>query len=359
MGGAEGYCANVATKLVERGHQVAIVADESTLDGIRFERARVAGRGSILKNLGFFMESRNVLERLDSHLIYGLSRIREANFLRISDPLHSAWLDLGYDPSLPFSFLRRISLRHSLLLWQERESIRSCGYLVTNSNLVKEHLASYYRVRPEYVFTVYNGVDHERFSPLSKKERQSTREMLGIGAGETAILFAGSDLKRKGLSHLLRAAGRLDQPVKIFIAGAEKDPGAASLCQKEGIAARVFWLGFRLDMERLYQAADLFCLPTLYDPFANSVLEAISCGTPALTTRLNGASEVLLPVCPELVVSRPEPEKLTNAMKYFTGLSTGEKDALRQKLYDRSMDFSWDQHIDQLEELFRRYKISS
>ena len=354
MGGAESYCANIALRLRARGHRVLIVADESTLEGIPFERARVSGRGSVLKNLTFFMESRMVLRRLDPSCVYGLSRIKDADFLRISDPLHAAWLDLGYPKGFCPSVLRHLSLRHSLLLWQERMAIRSCKYLITNSNLVKKQLAHYYRVKPEYCFTVYSGVDHERFRPCSTKERKQMRSALGIGREEFAFLFAGSDFRRKGLFCLLQAVSQLNRNVKVLVAGEEKTAEADALCRKLGVEKQIVWLGFRLDMERLYQAADLFCLPTLYDPFANATLEAMACGTPAVTTLLNGASEAVMPVCGDLVIERPEAEALKRALEYFIGLSGFQKRQLREAFLERSMDFSWERHMEQIEDLFGR-----
>jgi UDP-glucose:(heptosyl)LPS alpha-1,3-glucosyltransferase len=51
--------------------------------------------------------------------------------------------------------------------------------------------------------------------------------------------------------------------------------------------------GQRTDVERCYAGADLFVLPTLYDPFANACLEAMACGLPVLTTAANGAAELI------------------------------------------------------------------
>jgi UDP-glucose:(heptosyl)LPS alpha-1,3-glucosyltransferase len=51
--------------------------------------------------------------------------------------------------------------------------------------------------------------------------------------------------------------------------------------------------GPRLDVERGYAGADLFVLPTRYDPFANACLEAMACGLPVLTSAANGAAELL------------------------------------------------------------------
>ena len=51
--------------------------------------------------------------------------------------------------------------------------------------------------------------------------------------------------------------------------------------------------GLRADVERCYAGADLFVLPTLYDPFANTCLEAMACELPVLTTAVNGATEII------------------------------------------------------------------
>src|SRR5205814_943700 len=48
-----------------------------------------------------------------------------------------------------------------------------------------------------------------------------------------------------------------------------------------------------LDLLPIYAAADIFILPTIYDPFSNACLEALACGLPVITTRANGFSEII------------------------------------------------------------------
>jgi UDP-glucose:(heptosyl)LPS alpha-1,3-glucosyltransferase len=55
----------------------------------------------------------------------------------------------------------------------------------------------------------------------------------------------------------------------------------------------VQFLGEVADVTRLYAAADIFILPTIYDPFSNACLEALACGLPVITTRGNGFSEII------------------------------------------------------------------
>jgi UDP-glucose:(heptosyl)LPS alpha-1,3-glucosyltransferase len=56
---------------------------------------------------------------------------------------------------------------------------------------------------------------------------------------------------------------------------------------------RVHFLGEIPDPVRIYSAADIFILPTIYDPFSNACLEALACGLPVITTRSNGFSEII------------------------------------------------------------------
>src|SRR6267143_87214 len=48
-----------------------------------------------------------------------------------------------------------------------------------------------------------------------------------------------------------------------------------------------------VDLRRVYAAADIFILPTIYDPYSNACLEALACGLPVITTRANGFSEII------------------------------------------------------------------
>jgi UDP-glucose:(heptosyl)LPS alpha-1,3-glucosyltransferase len=57
----------------------------------------------------------------------------------------------------------------------------------------------------------------------------------------------------------------------------------------------VLFLGAQADVKPFYGAADVFALPTLYDPFPNAALEALACGLPLVTTTTCGAAELITP----------------------------------------------------------------
>ena len=77
----------------------------------------------------------------------------------------------------------------------------------------------------------------------------------------------------------------------------------------------ILFLGQTSSIEELYCASDILIHPALYDPFSNVCLEEMARGLPVMTTRLNGASEIIEDGCTGLVVDTPgEVEKMIAGM---------------------------------------------
>jgi UDP-glucose:(heptosyl)LPS alpha-1,3-glucosyltransferase len=88
------------------------------------------------------------------------------------------------------------------------------------------------------------------------------------------------------------------------------------LVRKLGIADRVIFQGFGGDMRQAYFAADFLVHPTFYDPCSLVVLEALACGLPVITSRYNGAAELLNPQSAGIVIDDPhDHESLARAIK--------------------------------------------
>jgi glycosyltransferase involved in cell wall biosynthesis len=73
------------------------------------------------------------------------------------------------------------------------------------------------------------------------------------------------------------------------------------------------------DLVRIYAAADIFILPTIYDPFSNACLEAVACGIPVITTRSNGFSEIIADgVHGSIVDSANDVAALRDAIRFWS-----------------------------------------
>ena len=80
---------------------------------------------------------------------------------------------------------------------------------------------------------------------------------------------------------------------------------------------RAKFLGVVQDLPALYTAADVFTLPTIYDPFSNACLEAVAAGLPVVTTSANGFSEIITPGVHGHVVDPGDVRGLAAALEFW------------------------------------------
>jgi len=84
-----------------------------------------------------------------------------------------------------------------------------------------------------------------------------------------------------------------DSDYFLAVVGRDKPAPYRRVARRLRVADRVRFLGARDDIRSLYAAADVLAHPTWYDPCSRVVLEALVCGLPVVTTRFNGAAEVM------------------------------------------------------------------
>ena len=168
---------------------------------------------------------------------------------------------------------------------------------VALSRMVAEDYQRLHHVPADQIRLVYNGVNTRRFAPPQReKHAAAVRRALGVSAGETLALFVGHDFKRKGLTMAVRAVAELaaaGAPMRLAVVGGKHPEGELDEGPVYRAEGPVTFVGFVHDPVPYYAAADLFLLPSLYDPCSLSILEAAASGLPSITTRANGAGELL------------------------------------------------------------------
>ena len=130
---------------------------------------------------------------------------------------------------------------------------------------------------------VWNGIDVDRY------DRSASWDSSG-----PTVLFVGRHEPRKGLEVLLRAAGRLGEGVKLWIAGL--GPDTERLKRSYGGDTRIEWLGRIGEQEKIarLRAADVLCAPSLAgESFGVVLLEGLAAGTPVVASDLAGYRRVV------------------------------------------------------------------
>lgn len=284
-GGAESYLKRLAGGVIEKGHQARLfTSSDWPEDEWSFGPITRVGGGSAT---AFANEMEKLAPRSGCDVLMSLERIWRCDVYRAGDGVHRAWLQRRAQIGGPWQRLSRIlNRKHSATLALEKSLFADggAGRVIANSHMVKDEIARFYGYPPEKIDVVYNGVPLGAFRS-GGEDRAKNRQALGLGSEDVAVLFAGSGWERKGLRFAIEAVEKCGKEVRLLVAGRGD--------QRKFKSARVQFLDVVQDMPALYGAADIFLLPTIYDPFSNACLEALAAGLPVITTRANGFSEIM------------------------------------------------------------------
>jgi UDP-glucose:(heptosyl)LPS alpha-1,3-glucosyltransferase len=166
-------------------------------------------------------------------------------------------------------------------------------------------------------------------------------------------LFVAMNYRLKGLAPLLHAVARVPRgkPFRLAVVGHPKDGRYRRLADRLGVADRVRFLGFRADPKDAYFAADFLAHPTFYDPCSLVALEALACGLPVVTTRYNGAAELLSPPVDGVVVADPhDAAELGAALAAM--LDPGHRAAAQQAARQAGNRWTFENHYRALLDVF-------
>jgi UDP-glucose:(heptosyl)LPS alpha-1,3-glucosyltransferase len=284
-GGAESYLQRLATGVAQAGHQVRLYTSaEWPADLWNFGPiVRLDATSAI----GFADELEKIEPRRDRTVLMSLERVWRCDVYRAGDGVHRAWLERRNEVAGPLQKLSRLlNRKHSATLSLEESLFGKAGArrVIANSRMVKEEIIRLYGFPGDKIDVVYNGVPLQALQ-RDEQDRAKTREALRLGDTDVAVLFAGSGWERKGLRFAIDAVERQGGQMRLLVAGrgdSRKFP-----------SSQVQFLGVVREMPSLYAAADIFLLPTIYDPFSNACLEALAAGRPVITSRANGFSEII------------------------------------------------------------------
>lgn len=301
FGGAERFVANALKALASQGALVSIVTRswqaEQGIDAIVCDPFYV---GSVWRDWGFARAACRALERRDFDLVQSHERISCCDVYRAGDGVHREWLA---ERSRVLPLAQRLGLRlnphHGYVLAAEERLFASprLRAVICNSRMVKNEIRRHFGVAEEKLHVIYSGVDTVGFHPALRIQHRSTlRERHGIPPDAPLFLHVGSGFERKGVARLLAALARLPRTAHALIVGKDKHlKRFQRLAGQLGLARRVVFTGALADVRPCYGAADVFCLPSLYDPFPNAALEAMASGLPVITSSKCGAAELIEP----------------------------------------------------------------
>lgn len=334
----KGLPLKVITRQLKKG-----AAEKELIGKVLVQRIRPEGvfRGTGWKALGpmlllffrvFFILLINA-RKYDVMLISGLKTlpipcllanilIRKITILRAESPS-----DLGED-ICPAS-LSRMNISNSFLLLKLLRQFRcrliqKADLIVAISSEIKDQLLGA-GVKPEKIRLLPNGIDTNKFCPVSDSQKKSLRSRLSISDDTVLFIFVGRIVKSKGIPVLIRAWNEIYKKypgVKLLLVGSGSysfdnyEHEVKKFIEDNSLRESVLMVDEVDDVDRYLKASDVFVFPSEYEGFPLATMEAMACGLPVIMTNVGG-SQLIDSYRNGIVIERNSREELQKAIEWI------------------------------------------
>ena len=169
-------------------------------------------------------------------------------------------------------------------------SINESDAITAVSNNLREETYRSFDIRKE-IEVIYNFVDVARFS---KKPIDAFRKAIAPN-GERVLVHASNFRKIKRIPDVIRMFKKINDaiPSRLMMVGdGPERPPAEALCRELGVCDQVRFVGKQEQMEEILAISDLFLLPSEYESFGLSALEAMAAHVPVISTNAGGLPEI-------------------------------------------------------------------
>jgi UDP-glucose:(heptosyl)LPS alpha-1,3-glucosyltransferase len=278
-GGLEKYTHRLADAFFRKNWEVTILTtgheyEMPTWEGIKIIPLTRDSKFTLYHLLHFNTLCEKWLSEYPQECVFGLERNLFQTHYRAGNGVHAAYLrqrELIDTHWKQWTF--QWNPLHRLLIEREKRAFENpkLKALFTNSLMVEKEIRNNFFVPPEKIHVIHN-------------------------------LFIGNDYRRKGLCFLLEGLSLIrSKNFLLMVLGREKNISFFQTYAKRlGLVDKISFLGPQKDVIPFYQKADALAIPSIYDPFANVTLEALSMGLYVVSSLFNGGAEVLQSDIPRL-----------------------------------------------------------
>lgn len=342
MGGGETQAQLLAEGLIADGHSVMVLTRRSDASLKKQERYgevdvyRLAPvGGGQLKKWGLLVSSITALLRLrnqydlifvSGYRIIGLIAVLIGKMLRKSVVLKA---DSQGEMSGDFfeSGLKKIGISHRSLPFRIFLGFRNMvlkradAFSAISTEIASEWISS--GIPSEEIHLIPNAVDTQRFIPVEPVEKISLRKKLNLPQDVTIAIYTGRLVSYKGLPLLLKVWNeirRKHENMLLILAGT----GGLDIhnCEEElreyvkhnGLEEHVLFTGAVQNVPEYLQASDLFTFPTENDAFPSSIVEAMACALPVVTTPVGAIKTIVTDRETGLLIQPGNAEQLFQAL---------------------------------------------
>jgi glycosyltransferase involved in cell wall biosynthesis len=301
-GGIENYLYYASKTLLKLNHKPTILCSrhlpnlpmEETYEGIRILRHpsySLRFPASLLHPLYYLGRLQRVIEKYSGDIdvvwsrhpcyCYSSCKTHQVPVVYIQATVWPLAHELLVKGAKPTRKLWKNIINPQLSFIEERAML-ACDRIVVFSKINRRHITDYYGISSKKFRVIQPGVDLERFD-VREKDEEILKE-LKVPRRVRVVLTVTRLIPRKNVHMLIEVLSRIDRR-DVYLVVVGDGPQRAhleKLTKGLGMAGRVRFVGFREDVERFYSIADVFALPSMYEPFGHVFFEAMASGVPCI-----------------------------------------------------------------------------
>ncbi len=235
------------------------------------------------------------------------------------------------------------------------KAMRNANHVVTVSSVTAKDTNKILNIQPEHISVVPNAVE-PIFKVLPTDRAETFRQKNGVSSSEICLLNVGSNHPRKNISTILKVVKILKEkslPIKFWKAGSDFTDDDKKFIESQSLENEVRYLGQpeKPTLVEIYNAADILIAPSLHEGFGITILEAMACGTPAITSKVSAMPEVAGDAG---ILVEP-----TNSGEIADAVEKLYKDAAyRQILVEKGLarvkSFTWEKSAEQIAQIYEQ-----
>lgn len=351
--------------LLDRGHDVEIFAYGDTTRICNKNRAKINRFSTIdIPMIRILDLSRKISKHLENKEfdVYHVNAAPLAFFMDKKPLVITAHSTLfGAGKSIKTLMGRSIidniaSFYYRRMRFIERRIYDKAKIIIAVNDNIKGELEQDYKISKEKIATIHNGVNTRIFYAMKNKDK--IKEELGLISQEFIVLYVGRLAAIKNIGLLIKAMHLLRKKnvVTLIVGKGPKESALKRLAKNLGLGSNVRFVGYikNRNLVKMYNAADVFVLPSVYEGMPLTLLEAMACGVPTIATNFQGLKSIMQNGETGIILEKTSAECLAEKISYLHGEPEILRNMSTKAIRVIEERFSWDKSVEKIIDIYRR-----
>jgi glycosyltransferase involved in cell wall biosynthesis len=292
----------------------------------------------------------HIIDQCDGHIAYWLKRKGKTVVITCHDLVQFVYPEILRDQS-------RIPAV-SMAMWRYSvQGINHCDHVIAVSTNTAQDVTKFLNISSEKITVVPNGVE-PHYRVLKRADIMALRQQYAPSSDTICLLNVGSTHHRKNILVVLKALQQLKHQglsVCLWRTGGKFTPEQQDFIQQHQLERQIIHFGNpdKETLTKIYNAADILIAPSTYEGFGLTIVEAMACGLPVITSNRSSLPEVAGDAA--VLVDPTDVEAISTAVCHIY-----KDSSYRQQLIERGLAraqlFQWKEAARQVAQAYEKIR---